>query len=268
MSAIILTWNPQEWDNWPGGYEQYAEQVRNDGAGTSDDWSVGRRKTGLQSGVEAWLMVQGGADPDARGIVGHAVLTSAPRRARDPKDLSRETNMVDLIFDFLLPLHDLVSVPELEAATTQFNWRAVRASGTVLPEPALTGVRALWADVTTSDAAGDEHVPGTFPEGASKTVKVNRYERSRDAREACLRAHGAVCKVCGLDFEDSYGPIGRGYMQVHHVVPVSQLGPGYRLDPIEDLIPLCANCHVMAHRRQPNPFSLKELKRRMANARR
>ena len=33
----------------------------------------------------------------------------------------------------------------------------------------------------------------------------------------------------------------------------------YRLDPINDLIPVCPNCHAMLHRRCP-PYTPEELK--------
>jgi len=38
-----------------------------------------------------------------------------------------------------------------------------------------------------------------------------------------------------------------GYIEVRHVVPVSQLGDDYVVDPKDDLIPLCPNCHAVAH---------------------
>jgi 5-methylcytosine-specific restriction protein A len=98
-----------------------------------------------------------------------------------------------------------------------------------------------------------------LPEGAISQVEVNRYERSALNREACIMIHGCVCKVCGFDFRKVYGELGQGYIHVHHVTPVSQLGPSYIVDPSKDLIPVCPNCHVMLHRRNP-PLTVDELK--------
>lgn len=103
--------------------------------------------------------------------------------------------------------------------------------------------------------------PG-LPEGAVKRELVNRYERSRYNRAVCINFHGCRCKVCGFDFEVRYGRIGAGFIHVHHIVPVSRLGPGYLIDPVEDLVPVCANCHSMLHRRDP-PYTVEELKRIM-----
>ncbi|MEU5761348.1 HNH endonuclease [Nocardia sp. NPDC047648] len=114
---------------------------------------------------------------------------------------------------------------------------------------------------------GDEEVPGTYPEGATRTVQVNRYESSRAAREACIVHHGTVCMVCGFDYRQVYGSIGAGYIQAHHTVPISQMGEDYEVDPITDLVPLCANCHVMAHQRQPDPYTVRELEVRVRRRR-
>ncbi len=90
-----------------------------------------------------------------------------------------------------------------------------------------------------------------LPEGACSTVLVNRYERSPVNRAACIAAHGAKCKVCGFDFGVVYGPMAHGYIEVHHRVPVSKMGGSYRVDPVNDLIPLCANCHAVVHQVDP-----------------
>lgn len=98
-----------------------------------------------------------------------------------------------------------------------------------------------------------------YPEGAVQKVEVNRYERDRRNRAAALAIHGSACLACGMDFGRTYGPHADGYIEVHHVVQVSQLGSDYVIDPKEDLVPLCPNCHAVAHRRNP-PFRVHEIK--------
>jgi 5-methylcytosine-specific restriction protein A len=98
-----------------------------------------------------------------------------------------------------------------------------------------------------------------YPEGALATVKTNRYERDRRNRAAAISIHGASCHACGVEMGKRYGPIVRGYIEVHHITPVSQLGAGYVIDPARDLIPLCPNCHAIVHRRSP-PFSVDEMR--------
>jgi len=100
--------------------------------------------------------------------------------------------------------------------------------------------------------------PG-LPEGMKVRVEVNRYERNHLNRSACIQVYGARCSACGFDFAERYGEIGHGYIQAHHIVPVSQLGEGYIIDPIADLRPVCPNCHAMLHKTDP-PYSMAELK--------
>lgn len=100
---------------------------------------------------------------------------------------------------------------------------------------------------------------GGLPEGALTRVVVNRYERNPVNRAACIAKYGAVCSACGFNFGTTYGVLGSGYIEVHHLIPVSQMGAGYAVDPIRDLAPLCANCHAMVHRDDP-PLSLETLR--------
>lgn len=100
---------------------------------------------------------------------------------------------------------------------------------------------------------------GEHREGAVRQVLVNAYERDRAARQACISHYGLACAVCGLLFEERYGAQGAGFIHVHHVVPLSELGPDYELDPIQDLRPVCPNCHAMLHRQRP-PLSIEALR--------
>lgn len=90
-----------------------------------------------------------------------------------------------------------------------------------------------------------------YAEGHKSTATTNRYERNRLNRNLCLIANGYSCKICGFNFEQKYGVIGHNFIHVHHIVPVSQLGENYIINPREDLIPVCPNCHAMLHRKDP-----------------
>ena len=100
--------------------------------------------------------------------------------------------------------------------------------------------------------------PQLYPEGAIRKIWVNAYERNSAARTACLDAHGIACTVCGFEFERAYGEIGREFIHVHHLRPLSEVPPDYEVDPVKDLRPVCPNCHAMLHRRSP-PMSIEEL---------
>ena len=87
--------------------------------------------------------------------------------------------------------------------------------------------------------------------GESKyTVKLNK--RNREAREKCLEIHGYKCNICNFDFLESYGEVGRDFIEVHHIESITKTsGVEYEIDPKKDLIPVCSNCHSMLHRKRP-----------------
>ena len=96
-------------------------------------------------------------------------------------------------------------------------------------------------------------------EGALVTVKANKYERNQKARRECVAKKGYQCLVCGRDFETTYGEIGKNFIHVHHLTPISTIGKEYELNVDTDLVPVCPNCHYMLHRKDP-PYTIEELK--------
>lgn len=95
-------------------------------------------------------------------------------------------------------------------------------------------------------------------EGDANEIKSRKYERNPVARRICIDKYGCRCAICGFDFEKEYGEIGKGFIEVHHIIPVSAIGQQYVINPENDLIPLCSNCHSMIHRKNP-PYLPKEL---------
>ncbi|MEQ1599835.1 MAG: HNH endonuclease [Methylotenera sp.] len=108
----------------------------------------------------------------------------------------------------------------------------------------------------------DEITQDTYPEGARKQVTVNAYERNTRAREKCIEHWGVNCQGCGINFESVYGPIGKMFIHVHHLKPISEIGENYEVDPIKDLIPLCPNCHSMVHRTK-TPMTATDIKMKL-----
>ena len=106
--------------------------------------------------------------------------------------------------------------------------------------------------------------PDSYKEGRASYVHAIGYERNQDARKACIEHYGCQCAICGFDFEKAYGPIGRSFIEVHHIVPIHERKEEHVVDPIKDLIPLCSNCHSMIHRRNP-VYSPDELKSMLKN---
>ncbi|MBL7763418.1 MAG: HNH endonuclease [Chitinophagaceae bacterium] len=99
-----------------------------------------------------------------------------------------------------------------------------------------------------------------YKEGKVVQVFVNRYERNQKARLECIKHHGDSCFVCGFSFGQFYGDTAKGFIHVHHKTQLSDIGEEYEVDPINDLVPLCANCHSVVHLTNP-ALTVEELKR-------
>lgn len=110
-----------------------------------------------------------------------------------------------------------------------------------------------------SDFLDEIGTPSKFWEGAIKRVTVNRYERDKVARLRCIEYWGSNCAVCGFDFLSRFGELGRGFIHVHHLTPISSIKSDYQLDAENDMRPVCPNCHAMLHRKFP-PYNIEELK--------
>ncbi|MBP3045104.1 HNH endonuclease [Arthrobacter jiangjiafuii] len=271
MSAVVMGWNPvTAFGAGPGrtDYRAAALTVYRTGLfGTR--WRVSRGQQ-LDPGTDVWLFAQG---QHGRGLLGHGVVAAAPQPG--PALPARLGLLAGIVFDLLLPPGEALPAEELEIRVPEVNWNAVRSTGTGVPGTAEGALRAAWtAFLHTSPApeydlgVADPTVPlpGSLPQDSLRHVAVSRYEYDADALRQCVAFHGLRCAACGLSMEQIYGPAGAAFIQVHHIVPPAAIGPDYTLDPVADLVPLCPNCHAMAHRGAPDAFTPAELRRMLAEA--
>lgn len=137
----------------------------------------------------------------------------------------------------------------------------VSANSNLGAEPGNTPVESEQDTSVESTSLWPDDLPQgqMYFEGLAQQVMVNRYERSAEARAACIAHYGCVCEVCQVDFSKRYGALGAGFIHVHHIVPISSVGSEYQVDPIADLVPVCPNCHAMLHRRDP-PLEIEHLR--------
>lgn len=97
-------------------------------------------------------------------------------------------------------------------------------------------------------------------EGGQQRLLVNKYERDPQIRKQSILIHGTKCMACGFDFNKTYGEKGRGFIEVHHSVPLHATKGKHSVNPKTDTVVLCANCHRMVHRDRNNPLTLEELR--------
>jgi len=98
-------------------------------------------------------------------------------------------------------------------------------------------------------------------EGARYTTEATFRARNRALIEAKKASSDYRCDVCGMGFEDVYGPIGREHIVAHHKYPIGRRKCASKTT-MHDIALVCDNCHAMLHREDP-PLSIGALRRRL-----
>ncbi|GAA3945364.1 HNH endonuclease [Actinoplanes auranticolor] len=259
MATFLLTWNP-DGPGWPDPDHEAAVEAASAGQSQLRRWSVALRKSGIAIGDRAFLVRQ----RRQRGIVASGHFSHTIYEDKHWDGSGRLTTYADIEFDQVLALNDRLPVEVLKNKVPAITWDRLQGSGVSVAQPHDQELEELWqAHVGDTPYANPEELPeNSYSEGDVARVLVNRYERDRNARAACIRHHGLSCLVCGFNYQKMYGPVGRDFIHVHHVRELSTLGPGYQVNPKRDLVPLCANCHAMVHRQRP-ALTPSQLKRRL-----
>jgi len=112
-----------------------------------------------------------------------------------------------------------------------------------------------------------KHLEGEIVKRVKESIFIKRNSKARDE---CLKHYFPNkehyhCQICEFDFEEKYGEIGKGYIEVHHIeshaIKSREIGE-HEIDPVNDLIPVCSNCHSIIHRNKI-PLSIEEMKKRI-----
>ena len=173
-------------------------------------------------------------------------------RFRNPNGVQMElANFLALDPDY--PGKGLQKVGKLQ----QLVWDEFSAKRQELAKIAIaikTEYRAV-VDDGSRFATDSEEEEEQFPEGRILYRLHRARERSSEliarAKAKTLKEKGRLeCAACGFDFVNAYGLLGQGFIECHHLLPLSQLERA-KSTRISEIALVCANCHRMLHRRRP-----------------
>lgn len=259
MNAYILTWNPSAyaWDN----IDEDIDHIMDAGA-IDFSWTCMSSKP--KPGDEFYLSR---VNAKRRGIVARGVVENLVKQVDSNYNSRGISNLIEgKLYDLLNPNHsEILSIDKLRALLPDQVWNP-RQSGIIIKDSIVPAFRKLWKEfyvVTTKDFF--EPSQEIIFEGGPIKQLSTKYERSPSARDACINFFGYCCQVCGLNFEEKYGTIGKDFIHVHHKNFLSALSGEHAVDPTEDLIPVCPNCHAMLHRKSGDGTypSVEELTKRL-----
>lgn len=165
-----------------------------------------------------------------------------------------------------LRLVDAVDAEELSLAKLREHGLKGNIQGSMKLTGELQDYIMTFFKRDLTDGYYPDEVPKSLEEGKRTTITVNVYERNPIARKQCIEHYGVQCQICQLDFEDTYGEVGKDFIHVHHVIPLHEIQQDYIVDPQKDLIPVCPNCHSMLHRKENGThLSIEQLRERLNN---
>lgn len=113
----------------------------------------------------------------------------------------------------------------------------------------------------------DGALSAEFEEGERLVRETTVLARNSKLVKCAKAYYKPNCTVCGFNFERAYGAIGEGYIECHHLDPLSGRAGRRMPTRIQDIAVLCSNCHRMVHRRK-KALTIAELKQVMSDAKR
>jgi predicted HNH restriction endonuclease len=117
----------------------------------------------------------------------------------------------------------------------------------------MDGNGMLFKDAASSSWSIKEYATKRL-EGGNKEITLEIARRNPQLRADAITKYGAVCQVCGFCFGSQYGHIGDGYIEVHHLHPISLRKHKKMATHVEDVRVVCSNCHRMLHRNGKKPI--------------
>ena len=255
MSTYLYIWNP---DRWTWSDQQDAIYRVNNSKQYDMYWSCGNTKK-IEIG-DTFLLMRLGVEP--KGIIGCGYISSKPYLLphwdKSKADEGKTTLRTDLLFKALSE-EPIISLSYLQDKFPSYTWTP-QAGGLQVPdEIAAELLETIQGNSKFSFPPANKKEVELFSEGKPRTVTSKTYDRSPAARQACIEHYGYNCNVCGFNFEATYGKLGANYIEVHHLKQIADAGEEYLINPIEDLRPVCSNCHRVLHKTRP-PTSIEELK--------
>ena len=260
MNTFLFVWNPTKW-NWTT-LEQTIDQLEQTGK-VSERWSCISHKS-IRPGDRAFL-VKVGSNP--KGIMGAGFVSTPPFLSKHWSGEEKMVHRVMIDFEALLnpDKEPILTLDILNQGNLRKQTWTPQSSGISIRQEVTAELEAVWFDFLTTQKIRNNPFKLTeteeqkvYTEGIPNQVTLTKYERNPFARKVCLDHYGFSCTICEFNFEKEYGQVGKDFIHVHHLNRISTVGKEYQIDPINDLRPVCPNCHSIIHRRK-TPYSIEEM---------
>jgi hypothetical protein len=218
--------------------------------------------------AENWGMLQGTQRTSLRRFVSEMTPGDTIYVKCGPRIVCKGEIKSDYIFNSKNPIiHDGVpwqhqrkvswirGLPEVENPTKQ---------NIVTVKPLTPAdVRAIERQYSGRANQDSRYATDSDIEGIRYEIITMTASRSRRLRDKAFRRAGGICAVCEQDFKKLLSGRGIRVLQVHHTRMLSKTESETQTK-LEDLVVVCANCHLLLHLDIKRPLTVRQLKRLLA----
>ena len=188
---------------------------------------------------------------DERSATSATFTYVARRGGTREREIRVDRVLVDRSAGFLTHIHSIT------------GHRTIAFLDDIPPEHITSDVRA---ENIVQPLARENALSVALIEGKQTLIALTVHERNPIARRRCIEYYGTSCAICGFSFAAIYGDACADRIHVHHLTPISDHEDEHEINPIEDLRPVCANCHLIIHSEKP-PLSISAVKQLIMRAR-
>ncbi len=246
MKTFLLTWNPKktDWDeDGKKTIDECIEEIKKNGY-YENTWSCGNFNS-IEKGDKVFIFR---LKVKPRGLIASGIVTKDIYKDVHWLHKNKTANYIKIKYDIILNPEKKILEEKYLNKLKIINFKIQVAQR--IQSPNFEKLEAVWEEFNSTKNLYPNEVDenSNFYEGVVNRVLVNQYERDSRARQQCIDKYGYNCSICGFNFEKFYGILGKDFIHVHHLVPISTIGAEYKINPMKDLIPVCPNCHAMLHK--------------------
>ena len=220
--------------------------------GTGDDIQLLRRVATTQRPT-AWIMPKNARRGDevavfvrGQGFLATGTVRMAPRIVTTGFWAGKYRGSIDQVCMLPAPVSEAAALKALRA----WKWLTYPRSYTTVTGQTADGLQTLLASEPPEalpDVDMVEVVEGRRRLHQHLAIERNQAIVTRLKRSVMGRTGKLACQVCAFDFAATYGDVGLGFCEAHHLRPIGQRKRA-GTTKLGDLAVVCSNCHRMLHR--------------------
>jgi 5-methylcytosine-specific restriction protein A len=256
MKAYLLTYNPKVWQ-WREIDNDIKILKTNGFVETQWDCSSKKPKEGDLFFINA-LGISRQKGMFCSGIVTE-LHENVPSNVNEIKITNRLYGKINVLLN--PDKEKILDINILDEKMPKEQWHPQNC-GIEIKEEYIDDLIELWSEyLRNNNIINNKIIDKEFFEGNMQQRLFTTYERNIEARNLCIEHYGYICQVCKLDMYEKYGEVGINFIHVHHINFISNIKKEHIIDPINDLITVCPNCHSMLHRKVHDKYlTIEELK--------